>query len=87
MAIKTILVDGVEHVVILERGSSDGGLVVNYLSPDDDGAHLNLRHWFQDPSLAEDAFVRVDDVTLREKRAQIIDMVKPVKVEPAEKVG
>ena len=77
--LKTLIVDGVECHVVLERSSSDGGLVVNYLTPDKDGVHLNLRHWFQDPSLAQAAFDDADAAKLRETKAAVEEMVGTVK--------
>lgn len=78
MAVKTIVVDGVEHLVILERGTGDGGAVVSYISPDKDGFHVNKRDWYSDPSLAADEFTKADDVKLRDKRTAAIEMVTAV---------
>lgn len=75
MAVKTILVDGIEHLVILERGTGDGGGVVCYVSPDKGGFHVNKREWYSDPSLAQATFDAVDDVKARSKRAEALDMV------------
>ena len=75
MAIKTIIVDGVEHLVILERGTGDGGGVVCYVSPEKDGFHVNKREWYSDPALAQTTFDTVDDAKAREKRVEALDMV------------
>lgn len=78
--LKKLLVDGEEHFVVLERCSSDGGLVVSYLSPAKDGSHLAKRDWYQDPSLAQQVFDTADDVKAREKKAEIVDMLGVAKV-------
>lgn len=72
--LKTVIVDGVEHLVILERSSSDGGVVVCYLSPDKDGVHLSKRDWYQDPSMAQQVFDQVDAVVAKGKRDAALEM-------------
>lgn len=79
--LKTVNVDGEEHIIILERGSNDGGLVVCYLSLDKDGVHLSKRDWYSDPSLAQQVFDQSDAAVAKQKQTEIIDMVgKPLDV-------
>lgn len=77
MAVKTIIVDGIEHLVILERGTGDGGAAISYISPDKDGFHINKRDWYSDPSLGATVFANVSDQDLKTKRAAALDMLAP----------
>ena len=74
---KTQKIDGVDHLVVLERSSDDGGLIVCYLSEDATGADLSKREWFQDPSLAQAVYDAADEPTLKAKRAEAINMFVP----------
>ena len=75
MAMRTVRVDGQDHVVVTERSSSDGGVVVCFMSPLADGTHASLRAWFQDPSLAVAELQNANVQSLRDKRALILDMI------------
>ena len=45
---KQIIVDGEEHIVILEDGNDDGGLVINHMAPKPGvpGVVSNFRAWY-----------------------------------------
>ena len=89
MALKTLLVDGQLHAFTLERGSNDGGLVVNYMSPDTGvivglaQPHVSWREWFQDSSLAQAEYDTIDDVRAREKRLLAVAQVQTAEAQPA----
>lgn len=58
---KTIVVDGKEHIAFLEDGHGDGGLVVNVLVPGASGVFRNFRTWHA-PSERATALAQYDAI-------------------------
>jgi hypothetical protein len=64
---KSLIVDGEETLLIRELGRGDGGVVLNYMVKEADGAYSNFRHWFSDPSAAEAEYQATDIAQMRER--------------------